>query len=135
MEEIMRPGSLLIGLVLVLTFVLAPNDAVAQEAPRVLTVVFLDIAGDVPKFQEFFTRGDAIAKKYDSTGTVRVWLATFAGPNTGTVIVVTEYPSQVSMAQSLAKVVPSAEWQQLGAEFAAAGMRVTSNAVNVEITP
>ena len=131
----MRIGSLLIALALVLTFGLAPNDAVAQDAPRVIQVLFVDVGGDLPKFQEFFTRFDAVAKKYDSTGTARAWLATLAGPNTNTVVVVTEYPSLVSMAQSNAKVVPSAEWQQLAAEFAAAGMRVISNGVSMEITP
>ncbi len=131
----MRIGSLLIGLALVLTFGLAPNDAVAQEAPRVINVQFIDVGGDLPKFQEFFTRFDAIAKKYDSTGTARVWLSTLAGANTNRVVLVTEYPSMVSMAQSNAKVLPSAESQQLAAEFAAAGMRVTWNGVEMEVTP
>ncbi len=131
----MRIGSLLIALALVLTFGLAPNDAVAQEAPHVNQVLFVDIGGDLPKFREFFTRFVAVAKKYDSTGTTRAWLTTLAGPNTNNVVVVTEHPSLVSMAQSNAKVVPSPEWQQLTAEFAAAGMRVTSNSVTMEITP
>ncbi len=131
----MRIGSLLIAFALVLTFVLAPNDVVAQEAPRVNQVLFIDVGGDLPKFQELFTRFDAVAKKYDSTGTPRVWLATLAGPLTNTVVVVTEYPNLVSMAQSNSRVVPSKEWQELVAEFDAAGMRVTSNQVTVEVTP
>ena len=131
----MRIGSVLIGLVLVLTFGLAPNDAVAQDAPAVNNVLFIDTGGDLPKFLEFFTRVQAIGKKYDTTGTARVWFATLAGPNTGSVVVVNEYPSFVSMAESNAKVFPSPEWQQLMADFAAAGMRLTSNQALVEVTP
>ena len=55
--------------------------------------------------------------------------------HTNTVIVITEYLNLVSMAQSTTKVVQSAEWQQFIAEFAAAGMCVTSNSVSVEVTP
>ncbi len=62
-------------------------------------------------------------------------MTTLAGPNTNTVIVITEYLNLVSMAQSTAKVVQSEEWQQFIAEFAAAGMCVTSNSVSVEVTP
>ncbi len=131
----MRIGSLLIGLALVLTFGLAPNDAVAQDAPAVNNVLFIDTGGDLPKFLEFFTRVQAIGKKYDTTGTARVWFATLAGPNTGSVVVVNEYPSLVSMAESNTKVGQSPEWQQLIADFAAAGMRVVSNQALVEVTP
>ncbi len=135
MEKIMPIGSLLVSLALVLTFGLTPNDAVAQDAPAVNNVVFIDTGGDLPKFQELFTRVVAIREKYGSTGTGRVWLATLAGPNTGDVVVVWTYPSMVSMAQTNAKVFPSPEWQQLLADFRAAGMRVTSNQAFVEVTP
>ncbi len=131
----MRIGSLLIGLALVLTFGLAPNDAGAQDAPAVSAVLVVDTGGDFPKFLEFFTRGQAIGKKYNTTGTGRVWLSTLAGPNTGTAFVVTEYPNLVSMAQSTTKIAQSPEWQQFIADFQAAGMSVTSNSVIVEATP
>ena len=131
----MRIGSLLIALALVLTFGLAPNDAVAQDAPRVNNVLFIDVGGDLPKFLEFFTRFQAIAEKYDSTGTARVWVATLAGPNTGNLVVVTEFPNLVSMAQTQAKIGPSPEFQQFIVDFAAAGMSVTSNQVLAEATP
>ncbi len=83
----MRIGSLLIGLALVFTFGLAPNDAVAQDAPAVNNVLFIDTGGDLPKFLEFFTRATAIGEKYGTTGKGRVWMTTLAGPNTGSVIV------------------------------------------------
>ena len=131
----MRIGSLVIGLALVLTLGLAPNDAVAQDAPAVNNVLFIDVGGDLPKFLEFFTRATAIGDKYGSTGTGRVWFATLAGPLTGNVVVVTEYPSLVSMAESNTKVNQSPEWQQFIADFTAAGMSVISNQALVEVTP
>lgn len=131
----MRIGSLLIVIALVLTFGLAPSSAVAQDAPAVNNVLFIDVGGDLPKFLEFFTRFGAIAEKYDAGGTSRVWMATLAGPLTNNVVVVTEFPNLVSMAESQAKVNQSPEFQQFVADFAAAGMRVTSNQVTVEVTP
>ncbi len=131
----MRIGSLLIGLALVLACGSAPNDAVAQDAPAVNNVLFIDTGGDLPKFLEFFTRFGAIAEKYDSTGTPRVFMTTLAGPNTGSVIVVTEFPNFVSMAESQTKVNQSPEFQQFAADFAAAGMSVASSSVSVEVTP
>ena len=131
----MRIGSLMIGLALVLTFGLAPNDAVAQDAPAVNNVLFIDTGGDLPKFLEFFTRATAIGEKYGTTGKGRLWFASLAGPNTGSVIVVNEYPNLVSMAESQTKVGQSPEWQQFIADFEAAGMSVTSSGVSVEITP
>ncbi len=135
MEKIVRFSSLLTGLALVLACGLAPNDTVAQDAPAVENVLFVDVAGDFPKFLEFYARFRAIGEKYGSTGTGRVWVATLAGPNTGNVVVVTEYPSFVSMAESNAKTFQTPEWQQAVADFQAAGMSLISNQVIVEATP
>ncbi len=117
------------------TMLQAPNDAVAQDAPAVNNVLFIDTGGDLPKFLELFTRATAIGEKYDTTGTARVFMTTLAGPNTGSVIVVNQFPNLVSMAESQTKIFPSPEWQQFIADFQAAGMSVTSNGVSVEITP
>ena len=131
----MRIRSLLIGLALVFAFAAAPNPAAAEEAAKVINVATYDVAGDMPKFLEFFERAMAITKQYESSGQSRVWLSTLAGPNTNTLAVATEFPSFVSMAESNAKLMASPEWQKLVADFEAAGMRVLSNWVSVEITP
>jgi hypothetical protein len=131
----MRNSSLLIGLALVFAFAAAPNPAMAQEAPKVINVAIYDVAEDMPKFLEFFKRAIAITKQYESSGQSRVWLSTFAGPDTNMVAVATEFPTFVSMAESNAKVMASPEWQKLVAEFEAAGMQVLSNGVSIEVTP
>ena len=91
----MRTASVLIGLVLALCVFLASSQALAQEAPHVNNVLFFDTGGDLPQFQAFFSRAQAIAKQNGGTGTSRLWVATYAGPNTNTVVVVTEYPNLV----------------------------------------
>ncbi len=63
----MRIGSLVMGLALVLAFGLAPKDAVAQDAPAVNNVLFIDTGGDLPRFLELFTRRVALDKKYGRT--------------------------------------------------------------------
>ena len=131
----MRITSLLIGLALVFSFAMMPSQAVAQAAPKVINVITYDVAGDMPKFLDLFKRAIAVAEQYGTSGKSRVWVASFAGDNTNTVAVATEYPDMVSMAQSGAKIAPSPEWQQLVREATAAGIRPLSNSVSVEMTP
>jgi hypothetical protein len=131
----MRITSFLIGLALAFAFTLAPSQATAQEAPKVINVVTYDVAGEMPKFLELYKRAMMVLKKYGSTGESRLWVTTYAGPNTGTVAVAIEYPSMVSMSESSAKVSPSPEWQKLIADFEATDMRILSNSVSVDITP
>ena len=127
--------SVFLGLALALPAILTPIAAVAQEAPKVINVLTADTGGDTAKFLEFVKRARAITEQYGGTGQQRAWMATLAGPNTGTAVVTIEYPSMVSMAESGAKIGPSPEWQKFIADFQAAGMRILSNSVSVEITP
>ena len=131
----MRITSLLIALALVFAFTLTPSQSTAQGMPKVINVATYDVAGDMPKFLEFYKRAIAIAEKYGSTGESRLWVSTFAGPNTGSVAVATEYPSMLSMAQSGEKLLLTPEWQKLVAEFEAAGMRPISNSLAADLTP
>jgi hypothetical protein len=131
----MRITSLLIALALVFAFTLAPSRTMAQAAPKVINVSTYDVAGDMPKFLEFYKRAIAIAEKYGSTGESRLWVSTFAGPNTGSVAVATEYPSMLSMAQSGEKLLLTPEWQQLVADFEATDMRAISSSLAADLTP
>ena len=130
----MRNAILFFAVLVLLSFV-ASGQVSAQEAPKVINVLSVDTGGDTAAFLEFTKRAKAIGDQHGGTGNQRVWLSSFAGPNTGTVVVAVEYPSAVSMAQSQAKVNSSPEWQKFVADFQASGMRVISNSVSVEITP
>ncbi len=131
----MRITSLLIGLALVFAFAMVPSQSMAQAAPKVINVLTYDVAGDMPKFLELYKRAMVVIEEYGSSGESRLWVATLAGPNAGTVAVAIEYPSMVAMAQSGEKVFPSPEWQKLVADFEATDMRILSNGVSVDITP
>jgi hypothetical protein len=131
----MRIASLLIALTLVFAFALVPSRSMAQGPPKVINVTTYDVAGDMPKFLEFYKRAIALAEQYGSTGKSRLWVSTFAGPNTGSVAVATEYPSMASMAQSGEKLLFTPEWQKLVAEFEAANMRAISSSLAADFTP
>ena len=87
------------------------------------------------KFLEVAGKFEALSEERGSTGERRILQSTLAGPNTGTVFIVIEFPNFVSMAESVSKINASPEFAQLGAEAQAAGLRIVSNAVSVDITP
>lgn len=123
------------ALAVALSLGLSAGQAAAQEPPKVINILVFDTGGQNDEFLEFAKRAMTLTKQLGSTGMQRVWTSTLAGPNTGTMVVAVEYPSFVSMAESQAKVGSSPEWQQFIDDFAAAGMRVTSSSVSVEVTP
>ena len=131
----MRIVPLFASVAVVLACAQAPEQAMAQEGPAVVQVIQIDTGGNLAKFLELTGRLDAISEKYGSTGERRILQSTLAGPNTGSVFVVIEYPNFVSMAESVSKSSASPEWAQFVADFQAAGMRVVSNSVSVDITP
>ena len=131
----MRLSAIFVGFALALTFALAPGQAAAQDAPKVINVLTVDTDGDLDGFLKFAKRARELQKKHGGTGTQRVWQSTLAGSNTGTVVVAVEYPSLVSMAQSQAKVGATAEWQKFVEDFQASGMGILSSSLSVEVSP
>ena len=131
----MRINPLFVAVAIFLAGAQAPEQAMAQEGPAVVQVIQIDTGGNLAKFLELTGRLDAISEKYGSTGERRILQSTLAGPNTGSVFVVIEYPNFVSMAESVSKINASPEWAQFVADFQAAGMRVVSNSVSVDISP
>ena len=74
---------------------------------RVVVVETDDVEGYVDQID----RGLDIMKRIGSTGEVRVMRATFAGPNTGTVVVTVEFDDIAAMAADTAKLAGSKEYQ------------------------
>ena len=62
-------------------------------------------------------------------------LSTFSGSATGTPIVVLEYSDLATLAAAEMKTSASEEWAAFLADVAAAGIRVMSNSISLEITP
>ncbi len=131
----MRIIPLFASVAVILACTQAPEQAMAQEGPAVLQVIQVDTGGNMAKFLEVAGKFEALSQKLGSTGERRILQSTLAGPNTGTIFVVIEYPNFVSMAESVSKINASPEFAQLGAEAQAAGLRIVSNSVSVDITP
>jgi hypothetical protein len=111
----------------------APAASPPAEGPAVTEVLIFDVGPSLPKFLELSKRADAIGKKYGGTGKARVWMAAYAGPEAGHVIVTVEHPSLVSLAQSTAKINPSPEWQKLVADAQASSIKLMSQSIFVEV--
>ena len=116
---------------------LAATPALAQEqAPKVATVLAVQVQGvDQDAFLERVTKAQAIWKEAGLPA-FRAWQTTFAGPNTGTLIFVTEYENTGDWAKNAAKLAASAKWQKWIDDLQAWGKTtVSSNSMLVEITP
>lgn len=74
---------------------LAANTAVL----RVVTVKTDNVAAYIQELD----KGKAMMKRLGVSTTLRVWRATFAGPNAGTVVVSQEYASFAALAEANAK--------------------------------
>ena len=92
---------------LALLFVASTSATAADTVLRIVVVQTDDVAGYVEQLE----RGEAILKEAGSTGTIRVWRAGFAGPDTGSVVVSIEYPSLQALAADNAKLADHDEFQ------------------------
>ncbi len=73
---------------------------------RVITVK----SDNVSAYMKELDTGKAMLKKMGINVQMRIWRATFAGPNTGTVIVTQEYASWNALAESQAKTAADPEF-------------------------
>ena len=129
-----------IQVTLVLSCMVATVAAVSSAAPptgppRVTDVIVLDVGANMQKFNDLSTRVNAIATKYQSTGKTRYWATMWAGSEVGRVVVTIEYPSLVSMAESIAKMEASSEFQQWRKDAQASGIKQLSESVVTELRP
>jgi len=127
-------------IILVASCILATVAAVSSAAPpagppRVTEVIVLDVGANMQKFSDLSSRVNAIATKYQNTGKTRYWATTWAGSEVGRVIVTIEYPSLVSMAESIAKMEASPEFQQWQKDAQASGIKQLSESVVTEVRP
>jgi hypothetical protein len=107
--------------------------ATPNEAPHVTQVIVLDVGPHMQKFINLTDRASAMAKKYESTGTVRYWTSTWAGSETGRVIVTVEFPSLTSMAASIGRMSASPEYAQWLTDVEASGIKRLSASVVTEM--
>jgi hypothetical protein len=124
---------ILVVLIIVVAMTAVSSTAAPAGPPRVTDVFVLDVGANMQKFIDLTSRVNAIAAKYQSTGQARYWISTWAGPEAGHVIVTIEYPSLVSMAQSVAKLNGSPEFAKWLTEAQASGIKQLSESVVTEL--
>ena len=107
----------------------------AADKPVVLQVIAVKVKGDMDAYLSMIKRGQAIAKRL-GTPSLRVWRATLAGPETGTVFIAVEHKSMVALAEDQAKLAKDAEWQTFMKDLQKSELRtVESSSLLEEITP
>jgi hypothetical protein len=129
----MKAQNVLLVLIIVGAMTATSSAAPPASPPRVTEVIVLDVGANMSKFVDLSSRVDAIAAKYQSTGQARYWISAWAGSETGHVIVTIEYPSLVSMAQSVAKINASPEFAKWMTEAQASGIKQLSESVAIEL--
>ena len=75
---------------------------------RVITVKTENLAGYLAEVD----KGRAMAKRLGLSIQTRVWRATFAGPNAGTLVVSQEFPSWAAFADAQAKTAKDPEFSK-----------------------
>lgn len=82
--------------------------AASTAVLRVITVKTDNVAAYIQELD----KGKAMMKRLGVNTTMRVWRATFAGPNAGTVVVSQEYASFAALADATAKTNADAEFSK-----------------------
>ena len=97
-----------LSLVALALLLVASTPAIAADTVlRVVVIETDDVAGYVKQIEQ----GKAILKKAGSPGILRIWQASFAGPETGSVVVSIEYENHQALAADMAKLADNAELQ------------------------
>ncbi len=77
-------------------------------------VIAVDVKpGKIDKYVATVSKGNAIVERLGLKSTLRIWRATAAGDNTGTVVVVIEHLNLAAWADSATKLSADREWQKL----------------------
>ncbi len=109
----MRQMKALCLIVPILALIGVPGVTLADQ-DTVLQVVAVDVkSGKVDKYVATVSKLNTIVERLDLKSTLRIWRATAAGDNTGTVVVAIEHPNLAAWADSAAKLSADKEWQKL----------------------
>ena len=93
-----------------LTLMLGMSSAAFAQKTTVLRVVVIK-TDDVSAYLQQLEKGKEIMKKLGISQQIRVWQATFAGPNAGSVAAAIEYPSMAALADADAKTRADKDYQ------------------------
>lgn len=96
----------LVLFVAVLSFMPAAQAQQKTAVKRVVTIQTDQLATYLQEIE----KGKAIMKKVGVTPSIRVWMARFAGPNAGNVVVAVEFENMAAFAAADQKLNASAEY-------------------------
>lgn len=127
--------ALALGLALALTAAAAPKLAAAAHHERVLQVITVEVKpGKLDRYRQEVKKLAGVLARVGSSGKLRMWEATAAGADTGSILVGIEYPNSAAWAADSAKAQGDAEWQKLLAGLDEV-RTVESNAIWRDISP
>jgi hypothetical protein len=92
----------------------SPGHALKTTGMRVVVVK----TDDVASYLQWLEKGKGIMNALGITGSVRVWRATFAGPNAGNIIVAIEFPDLSAFADAETKIRGDKNYQAWLGEMA-----------------
>ena len=131
MHTLLQRVGVLIAIVALFT---GPTAAFA-DGPKVLNVLAVKVSGDQAAYLAQVKQLNAITERLGA-GTIRVWQATAAGTDTGTIYVAIEHADLAAFAQSSTKLEADAEFQAIIKELNTSGLReITGSSLLVDITP
>ncbi len=107
----------------------------SADQDNVLQVVAVQVeAGQLDKYVESVSKFNGIAERLGLEASLRIWGATMAGTNTGTVIVGVLFPNMAAFAEASAKLDADKEWYKLvnGLDDI---RKIVSNSLYQELTP
>jgi phenylpyruvate tautomerase PptA (4-oxalocrotonate tautomerase family) len=94
------------------------STALAGHHEPLLQVVAVKVKpGKLEKYRAEVKKLRGVLKRVGSEATVRMWNATQAGPDTGTILVALEYPNAAAWAAGAPKVQSDEEWQDIVADL------------------
>ncbi len=94
----------------VLTLVLGFSSAAFAQKTTVKRVVVVK-TNDVAAYVQMVAKADAIEKKLGLTIHTTIWQATFAGPDSGTVIATLDFPDMQTLADDYTKLNADPDYQ------------------------
>ena len=128
-------SALAVCVVMVGVFLISGSSPAQEDSDTVLWVFTIDTHGNtdayVASLKAVIDRGKELAPESNS----RVWEATLSGDTTGTVYVVTEFPSMAAFAAATEKISADEAWAKGVAALAETGRTVKSVSLLREITP
>jgi hypothetical protein len=86
---------------------IAMSSAASAASSVWLRVIMLK-SDNVTAYLQELDKGRAMMKRLGIQTQIRIWRATYAGPNTGTLVVTQEYPSWSAFAEAQTKVTGDA---------------------------